>query len=204
MKKICVIVGAGECGGIKIENRTNTLVIAADAGFETLKKLNISPDITVGDFDSMGKIPETENLVLLPVEKDDTDMAAAVKLGFEKGCEVFYLYGGCGGREDHTFANYQLLSYIAGRGGSGFLIGDKTVSTVIKNSSFSFDEGKRGNISVFAAGGKAERVNIKGLKYELENGILCPEFPLGVSNKFIGKKATLSVGEGKLLIMFDR
>ena len=204
MKKVCIIVGAGECGGIMIENRNNTLVIAADAGYETLKRQNISPDITIGDFDSLKKTPQTDNLILLPIEKDDTDMAAAVKEGMKQGCKTFYLYGGCGGREDHTFANYQLLLYIAEAGGCGFLIGETTVSTVIKNSSFSFDEEKRGVISVFAVGGKAVGVDIKGLKYKLENSVLEPSFPLGVSNKFIGEKSEISVRNGALLIMFPR
>ena len=204
MNKICVIVGAGECGEIMIENRNNTFFIAADAGYETLKRQNISPDITIGDFDSLGKAPETDDLILLPVEKDDTDMAAAVKEGMKRGCKTFYLYGGCGGREDHTFANYQLLLYIAEEGGCGFLIGETNVSTVIKNSSFSFNEEKRGVVSVFAVGGKAAGVSIKGLKYKLENAVLEPSFPLGVSNKFIGERSEISVKSGALLIMFPR
>ena len=75
----------------------------------------------VGDFDSLGQVPEGENIVRHPVMKDDTDMMLAVKLGLERGYTRFHIYGGMGGRTDHTIANIQTLAYIAGRGASAFL-----------------------------------------------------------------------------------
>lgn len=40
-----------------------------------------------------------------PVEKDDTDTLAAVKLGLERECTDFWIYGGTGGKRlDHTLA----------------------------------------------------------------------------------------------------
>ena len=60
------------------------------------------------------------------------------------------------------------------------------------------------NISVFAQGGDAEGVTIRGLYYSLERGNLSCGFPLGVSNRFTGEEAEISVEKGSLLIIWDR
>ena len=53
-------------------------------------------------------------------------------------------------------------------------------------------------------GEDARGLTIRGLQYELENGILTAGFPLGVSNHFVGKEATVPVEAGSLLIFYPR
>ncbi|MBR2460789.1 MAG: thiamine diphosphokinase, partial [Clostridia bacterium] len=78
--KSCYIFGAAPLGNIPDIKNEPGLVIAADAGFSSLKELNVSPHIVLGDFDSLGEIPRVDcELVRHPVEKDDTDMGLAVK-----------------------------------------------------------------------------------------------------------------------------
>ena len=197
----CYIFGAG-CGlPQKLTPLKGDLVIAADAGLRSLEKLNISPDIIIGDFDSLCRVPDGKEVITFPKKKDDTDTLLAVKKGFEKGYKSFKIYGGTGGRADHTFANIQTLLYISERGGQGFLYGDNFTASVITNGEISFD-GQSGNISVFSLSDKSEGVNIKGLLYEAESLTLKNSFPLGVSNEFINKKAHISVEKGSLLIIF--
>jgi len=181
-------------------SRENCFVIAADAGYKALQEVNIKPDLVVGDFDSLGHVPAGENIVRHPVMKDDTDMMLAVKLGLERGFTRFHIYGGMGGRTDHTIANIQTLAYIANRGASAFLYGDGEIITVIKNGFISFSAGSEGTVSAFAMGGKAEGVCESGLLYGLENAELTPDFPLGVSNEFTGEAAEISVRNGLLLV----
>ena len=69
---VCYIVGAGNTEGIYI-NREGSFVIAADGGFESLG--DTTADIVVGDFDSLGFVPNHPKTVVLPEEKDDTDTA---------------------------------------------------------------------------------------------------------------------------------
>ncbi|ETP71602.1 thiamine pyrophosphokinase [Lachnospiraceae bacterium JC7] len=52
-KRRCIIVGAGDFFGMPFTVGKNDYIIAADAGYENLKKLGITPDLIVGDFDSM-------------------------------------------------------------------------------------------------------------------------------------------------------
>ena len=92
MKKTCFIVGAGSSDGIKLRPQQGDLVIAADGGYTYLENEGIEPDVLLGDFDSLGKMPDCRNLERHSPIKDDTDMALAADYGIEHGCRRFFLY----------------------------------------------------------------------------------------------------------------
>ena len=157
----------------------------------------------MGDFDSLGYVPDSA--AVFPVEKDDTDAMLAVRRGLELGYEEFLLYGSLDGpRLDHTVANFQTLQFLADHGAKGYLIGNTHIITVVKNGSISFPAEAEGILSVFCMGSDARGVTIEGLHYCLENGTLSAGFPLGVSNHFVGKPATIEVEAGSLLVIYER
>ncbi len=200
--KTCFIVGAGEFFENSLAVKPGDLVIAADGGYLHLQKIGITPHIIMGDFDSSVK-PDFENIAVFNSEKDDTDTMLAVKYGFEKGFSRFEIYGGTGGRSDHTIANIQALSYICKNGGQGFLYDNGQVFTVTASRA-EFDMTYKGKISVFSLCERATGVYESGLKYSLHNAELTNSDPLGVSNEFIGQPARISVESGLLLIIYDR
>ena len=128
-----------------------------------------------------------------------------VKTALDMGYKYIEVYGCIGGRLDHTIANIQTASYIAENNGVAVFYDDKnkTALTVIKNNSISFLPECNGNISVFSVSDKSIGVNEKGLFYELTDGVLTNDFPLGISNEFIGKESFVSVKNGKLCIIWD-
>lgn len=199
---ICYIVGAGHFERTNLCPSSGDYIIAADNGFSYLQSLEIKPDMVIGDFDSLGSIPEGENIVRHPVEKDETDMMLALKAGLELGYRRFAIYGGLGGRLDHTYANIQMLVYLSSIGARGYLIDETRVVTAITNEQLAFKTDQEGLLSVFCAGDMAKGVNLKGLKYELFDAILTKDFPLGVSNEFTGYESSVSVEEGSLIIMW--
>jgi thiamine pyrophosphokinase len=202
MKK-CVIFCAGGFDALAESIQKDDLVIAADGGLTHAQKLGIRPDICLGDFDSLGYTPEGANV--FPVEKDDTDAMLAVRRGLSLGYGEFVLYGSLDGpRLDHTIANFQTLQFLADQGAVGYLAGTDYLVTVVKDGALSFREGSEGTISVFCQGADAEGVTLEGLYYPLENGTLSAGFPLGVSNHFTGKAATITVKKGSLLVLWDR
>ena len=105
----CIIVGAGDFYGFHSMPAPGDYLIAADAGYRWCMQQQVIPDLVVGDFDSLKNAPDHPNIIRLPVEKDDTDTLAAIRLGLEKGYRQFELYGVTGGREDHTIGNLGLL-----------------------------------------------------------------------------------------------
>ena len=165
----CYIVGGGENFGLTFKKYPGDYIIAADAGYRYLEEAGIETDMVVGDFDSLGTIPEHPNLKKLNPIKDETDTWEAVRLGLEKGCREFHLFACTGGRIDHTIANIQLLKSVAEKGCKGYLYDKESVLTVINNSDIKFDDSMKGYISVFSLSDKSMGVTIKGLKYEVEN-----------------------------------
>ena len=201
--KECVIFCAAECDGLARPIGPDAFVIAADGGLRHTDKLGIAPDAVLGDFDSLGYTPNGANV--FPVEKDDTDAMLAVRLGLQQGCGEFLIYGSLDGpRLDHTVANFQTLQFLADHGAVGYLIGNTTMATVVKNGKITFPVGLSGTISVFCMGPDAVGVTEKGLFYGLENGTLTSGFPLGVSNHFTGEEVTISVKNGSLLVLWER
>lgn len=198
--KTCYIVGAGDFYG-EFTPKKDDLVIAADGGFETLEKRGIRCDLLIGDMDSLKEVPNDTETIKHEVEKDETDMHLAYLEGKRRGYKNFALYGGVGGRADHTFANYCLLSYISADGNKAALYGDGYIAYAIKNEAIRVSGSIGKTVSVFAFGGVAEGVLLKGLYYPLENGTLSPNFPLGVSNKFIESSAEIEVKCGTLLVI---
>ena len=201
--RTCVIFCAAEFDLPAEPIEKEDLVIAADGGVKHTEKLGLTPDVILGDFDSLGFVPEGAERH--PVEKDDTDAMLAIRRGFSLGCDRFVIYGGLDGeRLDHTLANFQSLQYLADRGAVGYLVGKKYLVTVVKNGRLSFSAEAEGILSVFCLGPEAEGVTLSGLKYPMENGRLSSGFPLGVSNHFVGEKAQISVDDGSLLVLWDR
>lgn len=201
MDRICYIIGAGNVDVGSYRAKTGDLIICADGGYKYSDILGRRCDLVVGDFDSLGSIPDVENKFVAPREKDETDMALAVEKGFERGYDTFVIFGALGGdRYDHSIANIQLLHKIAHSGGTGFLVEGNKVFTCLKNNSLIFSERCRGYLSVFSLTDESRMVTLKNLKYELSNHTLYSRTPLAVSNEFIGEKAAVSVGDGVLLV----
>jgi thiamine pyrophosphokinase len=215
MEPKCVIISAGSFPNIEIDLNEGDLCIACDAGFKYAQQLGILPDLIVGDFDSAAEagidvlrgIDEIEQhdpsrIVRLNVRKDDTDTLKAVKIGLSKGYRKFYLYGALGGRRiDHSFANVQTLLYIKRNGGTGYIMDEDTMLLVAENETIHFHRGNTGMLSVFSLSEVSKGVSLKGLMYNMNDGTLTNDFPLGASNEFIiDEEAEITVEDGTLLI----
>ena len=86
----CYIFGAGSFYGLDRCPRADDFIIAADGGWLACRKAGITPDLLLGDFDSLSTQPDFPNILRVPVEKDDTDTMLAVKTGLERGETEFH------------------------------------------------------------------------------------------------------------------
>lgn len=204
-KPVCHIFGAGQPPARAPVIAARDLVVAADGGYAWTQAAGIRADVVIGDFDSLDPAPELSGgdpLVLrLPAEKEETDTLAAIQYCLERGFRSFHIYGGTGGRLDHTVANIQCLGYLAHRGARGYMHDGDTILTAF-DGEILLAARRHGTISVFALGGPAEGVWLRGLKYELENAVLAPDYPLGVSNAFTGQPVLIKVERGILLAVY--
>lgn len=201
----CIIVGAGEFAEDTLPVEEGDFLIAADAGLSHLEKLHIQPDMVIGDFDSLKRLPVHPNVMRLPVVKDDTDMGAAISEGERRGYDTFYLYGGCGGRIDHTFANLQLMARLSKAGKQAVLFGSRQEVRIVRGpAKITYPSSAKGILSVMAFSDRCTGVSERGFQYSLTDYTMTNDVPLGVSNAFIGQEAVLSVETGLLLVITER
>ena len=200
--KICYIVGAGDFTS-PFTPSDDDLVIAADGGYDTLKKHGIRCDLLIGDLDSIEEAPCDVPLQRHPEKKDSTDMHLCYLEGKRRGYTEFRIMGGTGGREDHTFANFSLLLFIRENGDNAVLYGKKNLTRVIKNEKIEVFGEVGMHFSAFAFSGDAKGVTIEGFEYEAKDITLTPAFPLAVSNIFTRDRGTVEVKDGALLVMVE-
>lgn len=185
--------------------KSNDFVVCADGGYLFARKAGIIPNLIIGDFDS-SPFPENPDCEIIPlsVMKDDTDTNYCVKECIKRGFDNFVLLGATGGREDHTFANFCTLKYLADRSIHAEII-DSKLSVFVLNKGSKAVIGKKNMIfSVFPFGCNSCEITLNGFLYELEHGILTSNFPLGVSNTIISDNAQIIVHNGCALIMISK
>ena len=199
----CLIFCAAQFDRLAAPVAADDYLLAADGGLCHLEKLNLTPHGIIGDFDSLGYVPQGAQV--FPVEKDDTDAMLAARKGLELGYREFIFYGALDGpRLDHTLANFQALQFLADHGAPAYLVGNDYIVTVIREETVEFPAEAAGVLSLFCLGPDAEGVILENLYYPLQNGRLTSGFPLGVSNHFTGKCARVTVQKGSLLALWDR
>ena len=201
--KICYIVGAGDLKGQSFKMPHKGLLIAADGGYKELQKKKIEVDLVIGDFDSLKTIPEDIPVYRYPINKDETDMKLALDKGISMGYDTFIIYGGLGGRTDHTFSNMQLLIYLKENGYNGFLIRGEEAITCLKNESFLLKSQPGKRLSVFSINSISKGVTLKGFLYPLNDSRLYYTEPKGISNEFKEETGIVSVKEGMLFVIWE-
>lgn len=202
----CVIVSAGgitDYGLMKEYIDDGDYILAVDAGYLHLEPLGVKAGFVLGDFDSLGYVPDEADEVV-PGRKDDTDTMLAVRHGLLRGMDEFVILGGLGGRLDHTVANFAALDYLRTHGAKGMLADENTVVRLFGPG----DEiqpvlwGPDSYFSVFPYGCPYSVISMSGVEYPTERRIFDCAFPLGVSNHVTDhEKFRMTVHEGKALVI---
>lgn len=198
---LCYIFGAVPVKAGIVRN-DGDLVIAADGGLDSLKNAGIIPDVFLGDMDSVSDAEVTADteIIIHPVEKDDTDSALAVQYAAEHGFTKFIVYGCIGGNLDHTLANCALLKNMTEQGFSAVFADGENALTAVSNGKLYFGKESKGRVSILSMSDMSVGVDIHGMKYTVSDATLTSSVPLGVSNEFTGESAYLSVEHGTLCV----
>lgn len=205
--KNCLIIAAGELTALpKALNAISgySFIICADAGYRHAKRLGITPNLVVGDMDSLKTADINCEKIIAPAEKDDTDTMLAIRTAIAKGCDEIDIIGAFGGRLDHMYANLQALLFCAERCVKARLVSNENTAFALKNGTVKIPRQASAYISVFSLTEKSIGVTEKGVKYPLCNATLTNGFPLGVSNEFTAEYAEIAVEQGSLLIILSK
>ena len=182
------------------------LIIAADAGYLTAKKMGITPDILLGDFDTLGveNIPEGIECLRVPAEKNDTDTQLAVEVAIERGAKEIVIVGGLSGRLDHTLSTLAILEDLwerkndrifatltDGKNRVRFL---RSSGTILPRSQYRF-------FSLIAADELVKGVTLEGCKYPLKNGRISRRHQWAVSNEITGNCTLIEIRRGGVWVI---
>lgn len=198
MEKALIITGGYiNFERICIDPQNFDMIIAADSGYISAEKLNIVPDIIVGDFDSAPKPKLNAQILTMPAEKDDTDTMLACNIAIERGAKNILILGGTGGRADHFLSNVFSLETFCDRNIKAKLTDGENTITVLKDETVVL-KNSSGYFSLFSLGECI--VTLSGCKYPLNEYILTRANPsFAVSNEVTGEAANVTV-QGKAIL----
>ena len=204
--KRAVIIGASLVRP-EIERRyleRRELVICADGGLFNAEALGLSPHMLIGDGDSGGFTPPVGCAhILLPGEKDDTDLKVCVDAALERGYTDILLLGCSGGRLDHYLAALGMLEYLYVRSARGMLVGEGN-EVVYRTGGGRLNIRRDANykyLSIMPADERLEGVTLEGLKYPLRDVVVYRHTPLCVSNEFADDEAVIEIKRGSCYII---
>lgn len=183
--------------------QSGDLVICADAGYRKAQAHGIIPHVTIGDFDSLGYVPEAGEVIQLPVAKDDTDMVVCLEEGRRRGYHEFVVAGALGGRFDHTLACLQCAADAALRGENVWLCDACNRVTVLAPGKHVLPAMHGRKLSLLAFTPEVKGVSLEGTLWTLDDAVLTNRYPLGCSNEWTAEEAVLDFSEGLLVVSFS-
>lgn len=201
-----VLVAGGTVDEVKLRDmlKEQVYVAAADSGADTLKNISTTPNLLIGDFDSISDetlhcyLEKGIECVSFPPEKDASDSELALSILKDRGYNEIDFFGALGGRWDHSVSNLFLIYRLYQEGVRVHLRGDcdaciLTGTNKIEKSSRFF--------SLFRISPEKTVVSIRGAKYDLEHEELPWSSSLGLSNEWKDDVVAITVDEGAVLLI---
>lgn len=205
-------------------------LICADGGAEVALRLGLTPDLVVGDFDSiapaaLAEIERRWPLRRFPARKDQTDTHLAIELALAGEPREVIVCGAFGDRFDHNLGLVLLLAGLApgaeatpgaeaalapgakaAPGGARRvairLLGARQEAFVLRPGEPGVVRGHPGDtVSLLPLTPRVEGVTTTNLSYPLAGGILTWGGTLGVSNELTQAEGTVTVAAGTLLVV---
>jgi thiamine pyrophosphokinase len=175
-------------------------VICADGGANTAVKMGITPDVIVGDLDSIHAEALVKfRRVAIHEDRNDetTDLEKAITWAIQSNFDHITVVGASGKRLDHTVGNIGVLRKF---------YPDAIVTLVDDHGEFcyvgceySFEAGKGDVVSLIPLN-RCEGVSTTGLKYPLEGETLELGVREGTSNVVMASPVIIKVKKGHLLL----
>lgn len=184
------------------------VIIAADRGMDFLYEHKITPDIIVGDFDSVKndalsyfKEKGMSDIHALNPEKDDTDSECALQIALDHGADHIIIIGATGTRIDHVFGNISLLGKAMSEGKMAELLDTHNRIRMIDNE-LEIEKNKQyGKYVSIIPVCKNNKITLEGFKYPLKDYTFEGFNTLGISNEIVDDIAKITVNEGQYIVI---
>lgn len=185
------------------------LLIAADGGARHLAALGCTPQVVIGDLDSLSPAEVQQladagaRILQYPIDKNETDLELAILHACDLGCFHLRILGSLGGRLDQTLANLFLLA-LPELDGVDARLDDGTEEVFLIRDSASIIGLRGETVSLLPLSEAAHGVTTQGLRYPLSGETLFPERSRGVSNEMIEPEALIRLDSGILICIHTR
>jgi thiamine pyrophosphokinase len=179
-------------------------LICADGGANSALKMNLVPDVIIGDLDSISAnaIKEFKSVckIIRLKRQNDTDVEKCLKYAIKNNFNEAMLVGVTGNRLDHTFCNLGIVKKFSSK---------IDISLVAENSYLKSYKGKviikthsGETISIYAFDHKT-KITSSGLKYKLNNVSLPFGKKESTSNVATSDFVKLNINGGSIFVIRD-
>lgn len=180
--------------------RSADLVVCADGGANLARRLRIRPDVVLGDMDSIS--PSTREFFrgvpfLQIPDQESTDLEKAIDLCIHRGMASVGIIGATGDRLDHTTGSLGCFKRFGAHLELTVFDTVGTISMIRRSVTFTATKGDR--ISLIPLE-RCTGVSTRNLAFPLRDESLQLGVREGISNEATGRRVTVSVRSGILLL----
>ena len=184
--------------------REDDFIIAADGGTRHAIELGRTPNIIIGDLDSLpvNFEPSTLNIELMqfPADKNETDLELAIQHALTLNPQEIIIIGALGGRLDQTLGNIALISNLQ-PATCNLKLNDGLEEVFFCHDHAEVNGAAGDIVSLIPWQGEVTGILTQGLKWVLQNETLYPHKTRGISNEMTGDTATIKIKSGLLLVV---
>ncbi len=188
--------------------KESDFVVCADGGMNHLIKMNVLPNLVIGDLDSINK--DALNFIKhnnIPVKKyssvkDTTDTGLAMEYLIEENFDEITMVGVTGTRQDHTMANIFLLNELNKKGINGKIVDDNNIIYLVEDC-MEIDFVTDCFVSIIPITNEGINISLKGFYYNLCKTEIPFGSTYGVSNRIVENKGEISIFKGKALVFIS-
>jgi len=185
--------------------RPDDFILCADGGTRHALALGLTPNVVIGDLDSVTKEERKKmkeldvEIIQHPTDKNETDLELAIDYALTLNPNQILILAALGGRMDQTLANIALIS------NSSLVTHNLRITDGVEEIFFCRDHaqviGRSGDIvSLIPWQGEVTGVFTENLRWHLHHETLYPDKTRGISNEMTADVATVSLTSGLLLI----
>ena len=161
-------------------------IISVDGSANQLNKLNILPNVVIGDFDSIESFNDSNVELIEANDQSKTDFRKTLEWCIKKNISHISIFGISGKSEDHFLGNYYTLNDFSNKIDWIAFTDFSIISPCVRKKEFDSYKGQK--ISLFSMKGDT-LVSSKNLEYPLDSYLLSPSDNairnISISDKFI-------------------
>ncbi len=184
-------------------------IIGVDRGARWLIKNKLTPDVALGDFDSVTKRElllikkKAKKVLMFSAQKDATDLELAVDYSFRLKPKEVIIFGGIGTRLDHTIAAVHMLEKFLSKGIKAAIVDERNEIILVKDS-YRVNKKQQYRYLSLLPHTQSVTVSLSGFTYPLVGIQLKRGTSRGISNELKRKSATINVHKGIALVIKSR